>query len=397
MRTDDRVMAAARIAALGTGGAAAIHLAVAGEHFQEWWLFGTFFLVLSVAQGLLGWRLWVAPTVRLAAATGALNLATVGLWALTRTSGLPFGPAAGEPEPWGVTDGICAGLELLAAAACTALVLWVRRNGAVPTGWSASRAAGLVVSTVAALVVLASGIAVAAPGEHSDTGDHADEAMADMADMAGDPASGGSAHGNGERHEMANLPDVSRATAAQTAAGRRLVTTLESDTAEYRDPAAATSAGYDIAGALSKWSKKHDGKQPGQIAALHVPQPQARTDDKLVDPSAPETLIYHRTEDGGLTLIGVMFTAQGQQPPARFQPYMRWHYHHMCIGRGGERTRPPGGDENAACPSGTRSHTSGYMTHVWLVEPGSSADQLRYAFAMAPPTQQLQQALAGAA
>jgi hypothetical protein len=34
---------------------------------------------------------------------------------------------------------------------------------------------------------------------------------------------------------------------------------------------------------------------------------------------------------------------------------------------------------------------------VWFVDPGSSSDQLRYAFALAPPRKQLQQAFSGAA
>jgi hypothetical protein len=214
--------------------------------------------------------------------------------------------------------------------------------------------------------------------------------------MPGGQSSGKSAHGNGERQQMADLPDVSSATAAQTAAARGLVTSLEADTAKYRDPAAATAAGYDVQAALAKWAKSHHGKQPGAIAALHVPQHQARTDNRLLDPTAPETLIYQRAADGTLTLIGVMFTAQGQQPPARYQPYLRWHFHRTCVAADGSRSEA-GDSADAPCPSGTTAHTSGYMTHVWFIQPGTTSDQLRYAFAMAPPRQQLRQAATGAA
>ena len=198
--------------------------------------------------------------------------------------------------------------------------------------------------------------------------------------------------GHGERHEMANLPDVSDATSAQTAAARDLVTTLETQTARYRDPAVAQRAGYDIPAALQRWSKKHDGKPAGRVAALHVPRKQARQDDRLLDPAAPETLIYRRTQDGSLTLIGVMFTAEGQQPPASYAPYLRWHFHHTCVGPDGQRSQPAGDDESAPCPAGTKPRTSGYMTHVWFVDPGQRAEQVRYAFAMTPPNQQLKAA-----
>ena len=51
---------------------------------------------------------------------------------------------------------------------------------------------------------------------------------------------------------MANLPDVSGASAAQTAAARGLVTALLADTSRYRDAAVATEAGYDVQAALKQ-------------------------------------------------------------------------------------------------------------------------------------------------
>src|SRR4029078_2958888 len=101
----------------------------------------------------------------------------------------------------------------------------------------------------------------------------------------------------------------------------------------------AEKAGYDVQAALRRWQRKHDGKALGEIAALHVPLRAARQDGRLVDPEAPETLIYHRAADGTLTLVGVMFTAEGQQPPDSYQPYLRWHYPQTCVGAGGERSQ----------------------------------------------------------
>jgi hypothetical protein len=72
--------------------AGAIHLAVAPEHFEEWWLYGAFFAVTGLFQ--LGYATTVLrrPTP-LVALTGILvNLGIVLIWVASRTSGLPISP-----------------------------------------------------------------------------------------------------------------------------------------------------------------------------------------------------------------------------------------------------------------------------------------------------------------
>ena len=88
--------------------AAAIHLWVAPEHFEEWWGYGAFFVVLAVAQGLyaLGLLRWPTRSILLLGAAG--NLAVAILWLVTRTTGVPLlGPHAGEVEGVGVLDLAC--------------------------------------------------------------------------------------------------------------------------------------------------------------------------------------------------------------------------------------------------------------------------------------------------
>ena len=46
------------------------------------------------------------------------SLFLVAVWALSRTSGLPFGPEPGVPEEIGVPDLVSVALELVTAAAC---------------------------------------------------------------------------------------------------------------------------------------------------------------------------------------------------------------------------------------------------------------------------------------
>lgn len=102
------------VAAVATAAAAGIHFAVAPEHFHEWWGFGAFFVGCGVAQ--LAWA--SVPRSTLIGIGG--NAALIALWALSRTTGLPFGPGAGTREAIGPVD---AATVLLESAALTALVV----------------------------------------------------------------------------------------------------------------------------------------------------------------------------------------------------------------------------------------------------------------------------------
>jgi hypothetical protein len=88
--------------------AALIHLWVTPEHFEEWWGYGTFFLVTAAVQVLYAPLVLLLPTRMVLLLGIAGNLAIVGLYLLTRTVGIPFfGPGAGEVEGFGFVD-VCA-------------------------------------------------------------------------------------------------------------------------------------------------------------------------------------------------------------------------------------------------------------------------------------------------
>ena len=99
--------------------AALVHLWVMPEHFEEWWGYGAFFLVLALAQGAYGAALLRRPSrplLLLLLGVGG-NLSIVVVYLLTRTVGIPFfGPHAGEVEGVGIAD-------LSATAAELALVV----------------------------------------------------------------------------------------------------------------------------------------------------------------------------------------------------------------------------------------------------------------------------------
>jgi hypothetical protein len=90
-----------------------------------------------------------------------LSLAFVGVYLMSRTVGLPLGPEAFEPEPFGLSDLLCCALELPVGVAAIALA---RRPAAlrrrVGVRWAAVLAASFV------LVGSASTTALAASGSH---------------------------------------------------------------------------------------------------------------------------------------------------------------------------------------------------------------------------------------
>jgi hypothetical protein len=108
------------LAAAGSLVAALVHLTVIREHFTESALYGSFFLVLTIAQVAFSLALVVRPTRRLLLAGAAASGLVVVLWAVTRTIGIPLGPAAGETEPVGLADTVASAAEVLVALSALA-------------------------------------------------------------------------------------------------------------------------------------------------------------------------------------------------------------------------------------------------------------------------------------
>ena len=110
--------AARNLSSVATAGSALVHFAVAPEHFAEWWGFGLFFVLCAEVQ--LGWAILLGRirSNRMLAIGIAGSLALVAVWALSRTTGLPFGPEPGVPEEIGLPDLVSVVLELITVAAC---------------------------------------------------------------------------------------------------------------------------------------------------------------------------------------------------------------------------------------------------------------------------------------
>src|SRR5580693_5961103 len=103
--------------------AAVIHFAVAGEHFQEYWLFGVFMLVVAWLQ--LAWAIGIVlrPSRWLLWGGAVVNAGIIVIYIITRTVGDVIGPTPHDVEPFGFGDGLCTVLEACVVAGCCWLLL----------------------------------------------------------------------------------------------------------------------------------------------------------------------------------------------------------------------------------------------------------------------------------
>ena len=122
-RPTGRAHLAAGLLALLSAAAGVIHLAVVPEHFEEWFLAGLFFLGLGAFQIAWGPLVAFRPGRWILLAGAVVNAGVIALWAVSRTTGLPVGPEAGEPEAVGLADGLATGLEALIVVGAIALML----------------------------------------------------------------------------------------------------------------------------------------------------------------------------------------------------------------------------------------------------------------------------------
>ena len=101
------------------------------SHFEEYWLFGTFFLVAGLFQGATAALLHITPSRSLLATMGVVN-GLIGLnWLASRTTGLLVGPEPFTAEEIGSADGTSTLLEVLIVAGTFFLLATTRKGGDV--------------------------------------------------------------------------------------------------------------------------------------------------------------------------------------------------------------------------------------------------------------------------
>jgi hypothetical protein len=138
---------------------------------------------------------------------------------------------------------------------------------------------------------------------------------------------------------MPSLPDVGSATEPQRAAAADLLARTQSGTASYGDPAAAMTAGFDVQAALTRAEQAQprlmqrlqqiDAGRPGRRPVLRVLNKARTHDGKVLDPTAPEMLVYQYQGHNTWKVIGAGYLANEsypKPPPDPGGPITRWHY-----------------------------------------------------------------------
>jgi hypothetical protein len=117
-----RAGAATLAAAVLSLAAAWVHLAYAPSHVREWWAYGAFFIAAGAGQALFAPLVLRRPRPWLLHAAIAGNVAIVGLYVLSRTTGPPLGPHARVAEPAGAIDLATTAAEIVLVGVLVAML-----------------------------------------------------------------------------------------------------------------------------------------------------------------------------------------------------------------------------------------------------------------------------------
>jgi hypothetical protein len=199
----------ATVVAAALAGAGLIHLAFAPVHLQESTTHGAFFVAAAWAQLLLAGLILTRRGGRATlAATVAVQAAIIGVWVVSRTSGI-----SGEVEPVAFPDALASLLEFIAICGSSLLLL----------GWHGPRVRsfiGGVVTTLSAVVVMGlvtMSVSPALGGGHSHGAAGHDHASA--AGHAHSHASGASGATGSDGHDHAHAATAAGATGNFSADG----------------------------------------------------------------------------------------------------------------------------------------------------------------------------------
>ena len=341
---------------------AVIHFAVSGAHFQEYWAFGVFMVVVAWLQ--LAWAVAVMarPSRPVLAAGALLNVGVAGVYVITRTVGDVIGPTPHAVEPVGFGDLLCTVCE--ATIAVTAALLLLR-----------SLDRPITRSRMTALTALASGVAMVLGSVALIDG--GPEMVMDMNQASAStpaaattptislattsPAGRVTMPDPGMQMEpgmkMAASSCTNTPTSAQRTAAVDLVNTSWADAKKYRSLSAAKAAGFRPLTASGKAVVHYINVANYRATALGSP---------IIDPSAPQSLVYANTPKGAV-LVAVMYIApqRSNTTPDPGGCLTQWHVHtNLCFAR---HTHAVVGITDPGCPPDSVNRVSPPMLHVWFV------------------------------
>lgn len=352
------------VAALASIGAGVIHGGAIGMHIDHPQAARTFILV-TLAQLAWGLTALLRPQRAILPAGVLINGLAVSGWVVTRLSGISFidGLEQRESPQW--ADTLCAGLGVVAAtAAAAAYILGAHRLPPVRLSFSSGIIGALVLvglwtgaSHVHGTETLfdAAGNPIASAQPHGHEGDdHSNDPQA-VAFAAAWPR----AYDPDRPLDISGVPGVS---IDQELRARTLIETSQRELPRWADYRDAVEQG---------WLSIGDGRTGFE----HFINRALIDDDLLLDPTAPESLVY-RVEGENRTLVSAMFIAQAgialddPQLVDFAGPLIQWHAHdNLCwkLNEQGNAVIAGITDANGNCPPGSiRAGTENAMVHVWI-------------------------------
>jgi hypothetical protein len=405
------------IPAIASAGAAVLHAAAAGAHAETVGL-ARVFIALAVAQAAAAVVGFIRADRRAALALIGVNGGAALGWAATRLTGLSWIDGLQVAERPGLADTIAATLALVALAAAASTL--GSRSVALPR--RAISSAALLVG-----VLTVPGLADATAHDH---GDHGDATAAVSHEHGSDPSADGAVDGHdghdGHDH-IAQGSDLVEALTPALASGdhgdhstgdhESTDPDAEVDHSEHTDAEHA-----EFLAETSVWPRPWDPTAPidfsgvpgvtgeqlaraeqltvdtlrelprfADVASLaplgyrsigdqstgfeHYINTALIDDDKFLDPTAPESLVYEVDGDDR-TLVSAMFIA-AETPiddPTLTEfagPLMQWHVHdNLCWGLGDDGVPVVRGvveNFGGSCPPGTvNAGGENPMVHVWI-------------------------------
>lgn len=394
------------IPAIASAGAAVLHATAAGTHTDTVGL-SRLFIVLAVAQAAVAVAGFVPADRRAAVALIGVNGAAVVGWIVTRLTGISWIDGLRAAERPGLADTIAA--TLAAVAVVAAVSTWGSRSVAVPRRSIASAAVLVGVLTVPGLTA-------------ATTHDHDDHTDASAAHDHGAAPADGVAAGDGHDHIAQGDDLVEALSPALASDGHGDHATADHGTTHDAGVAAIDHADHADQTDVGAWPRPWDPTQPIDFSGVEgvTAEQQARAqqlaadtlrdlprfadvttlaplgyrsigdastgyehyinteligDDRFLDPTAPESLVY-RVDGDERTLVSAMFIASETSidDPTLTDfagPLMQWHVHdNLCWGLGDDGVPVVRGvleSFGGTCPPGTvNAGGENPMVHVWI-------------------------------
>lgn len=344
----DRRLGPLTVAAVASLSAGAIHAAAIGSHAESPRAAAVF---TGVAVFQLGWgALALLRRDRAVALLGAVgNAAFVAGWVLAKWKGLSFVDGLDKVEPMQVADATCAALALLSALAAATVFFGFRPRLGRP----------LLASATVAVLALSAVPGMVEAGRHVHDEGGATSVVVVQGKTRVVEVSQPVAPKPYDPTMPIDLGGVKGVTQVQQARAENLVAETVVRLPQWSDPATAEAAGFKSIG-------------DGVTGFEHYINWSYISDDKILDPDHPESLVY-RVKDGKRTLQSAMFMLKPGSDlngvPDIGGALTQWHIHdNLCFTQDPIAPHVAGlTDGSGNCHAPLVKLAPVPMIHVWIV------------------------------